>query len=374
MTGSNLAKAVIAAVWVLVMATVLAVGLEFFLKMRWNKRREVKQIGKERYDELARAYHPFAVQHINPNYLFFFPFESEDRIALSNEHVTLDGAGFRGPGPEFVDDLELAFLIGGSTAFSYASSDSTTITGYLNRMQDRYFFVNAGVPSWNSTQELFRLAYQLLEYDPALVVAFDGANEMAIMVQYHEQGLSFPPGTPESFARLQALVGDIRAESGTAQDRGLVGRMFPRLVAAVRSKLTPEQPAGPIPRASIVEAARKYVFNLNLMGTLVRSRGGRFVSIFQPIIWLHENGPGREAQYKYREEYRFFHGTVFSDTTIAFERHDFADLFDARFDRIPYFDPAADSDLTDTTVFLDPVHFFDAGNKMVAEEIIARLW
>ena len=149
MTGSTLAKALIAAVWVVVMLVVLAVGLEYFLKTRSEKRREVRLIGKERYDEFARAYYPFGFQHINPTYLFFFPFEPEARTALSNEHVTLDEAGFRGQGPEFVGDRKLAFLIGGSTAFSSASSDSTTITGYLNQIQDRYFFVNAGVPSWN---------------------------------------------------------------------------------------------------------------------------------------------------------------------------------------------------------------------------------
>ena len=155
---------------------------------------------------------------------------------------------------------------------------------------------------------------------------------------------------------------------------GLAARMFPRLVAAVRAKLTPRRSVGPIQRASIIEAAEKYVFNLDLMNTLVHSRGGRFVSIFQPVIWLHENGPEREAQYKYREDYRYFHETVFRDTTIAFERYDFADLFDALFDTIPYFDPATDSDLTENTVFLDPVHFFDVGNRMVAKEIVARLW
>jgi hypothetical protein len=370
MTGSNLAKAVVVLVWLVVGTLGLAIGLEFFLKSRWADRRSVKVTGVQRLDAATKAHHPFAIQHVNPNYLFFFPFDSTDRVALSNEFVTLDASGFRGKGPEFVEDRALAFLIGGSTAFSFASSDSTTITGYLNRMQDRYFFVNAGVPSWNSTQELFRLSNQILEYEPSLVVAFDGANEMAILVNYHEQGMRFPPGTPESFGRLQALVGDIRAGERLTQDRGVVRRLFPRLVESVEAKLSHKEPVGPILELRVDAAARKYVFNLSLMNTLVQAQGGRFASVFQPIIWLHDNGPAHESEYKYGEAYQYFHEKVFSDTTISFERYDFSDLFDAHFDHIPYFDRASGADLTDSTIFVDPVHFFDAGNRIIASEII----
>ena len=35
----------------------------------------------------------------------------------------------------------------------------------MNRLQDQYFFVNAAVPSWNSSQELSRAAFQILRSD-----------------------------------------------------------------------------------------------------------------------------------------------------------------------------------------------------------------
>jgi hypothetical protein len=287
--------------------------------------------------------------------------------------VTLDSAGFRGPGPEFAGDRELAFLIGGSTAFSYSSSDSTTITGYLNRLQNRYFFVNAGVPSWNSTQELFRLAYQILSYDPDLIVAFDGANDMAILVQQNEEGLNYPPGTPESFHQLQELIGDIRAGSPKDDGDGLVRRFFPRLTASIEARLADEERSGPIPQQRIVQTAEKYIENSSLMEALTESRGGRFVSIFQPIIWLHDNGPEDEADFRYRGAYRKYHERVFADTTVRFERHDFSNMFDQYFEEIPYLDSEGDSDLTDTMVFVDPVHVFDRGSRMIAEQIIEQV-
>jgi hypothetical protein len=109
----------------------------------------------------------------------------------------------------------LAFLLGGSAAFGqYASSDAATITGYLNRIQDKYFFVNAGVPGWNSTQEMFRLAFQILDYRPALVMTYDGANDATVLGTQYSKGLTtYPIGTPNDFEDLAALVDHTQAQS-----------------------------------------------------------------------------------------------------------------------------------------------------------------
>ena len=106
--------------------------------------------------QLAYAYRPFSIQYINPFYLFFFPFNEEERVALSNSTVSLTADGYRGDGPSARGDRKLGFLIGGSTAFGYyASNNDQTISAWLNREQSTYHFVNAGVPSFNSNQELF---------------------------------------------------------------------------------------------------------------------------------------------------------------------------------------------------------------------------
>ena len=147
-----------------------------------------------RLGRLERGYKPFIVHHLHPLYLFFFPLEPADRLAIGNAVCRIDADGFREPGPRHAAGRKLAFLLGRSSAFGhFASSDATTITSYLNGMQEKYFFVNAGAPAWNSTQELFRLAYQILDYQPALVITYDGANDGALVARETPPRGSTPP-------------------------------------------------------------------------------------------------------------------------------------------------------------------------------------
>jgi hypothetical protein len=237
--GARIGRAVIGLVWAALVAVCGAIVLEALLALRERSGAAAESApaasGRPRYDRLHAAYLPFAIQHLHPIYLCFFPLDPAQRAALSNEVVHLDGEGFRGGGPEQAGGRALGFLLGGSTAFGhFASSDAATITGHLNALQPDAFVVNADVPSWNSTQELARLTHQILAYQPALIVSFDGANEVGILAQYHALGLEEPPGTPENFDLLQALVDDIRQPNRV---RGRVAdRLFPHLASALRGR------------------------------------------------------------------------------------------------------------------------------------------
>ena len=111
----------------------------------------------DRLDPLTRAgyyktkrdgnpYAPFYVQHLHPLYFFYFPLDPMQRNAMNNEIVSITADGFRGPGPS--PEKPLAILLGASAVFGdKASSDQTTITAYLNRMQSDFHFVAAGVPA-----------------------------------------------------------------------------------------------------------------------------------------------------------------------------------------------------------------------------------
>ena len=91
--------------WALV---VTAASLEGHLAFKWGylkpQRREVLKQAAERsqpeFRRISKAYHPFAVQHINPYYLFFFPFDRDQRTSINNEVCSIGPEGFRGPGPE----------------------------------------------------------------------------------------------------------------------------------------------------------------------------------------------------------------------------------------------------------------------------------
>ncbi|MEM1270536.1 MAG: SGNH/GDSL hydrolase family protein, partial [Bacteroidota bacterium] len=192
-------------------------------------------------DSLNARYAPFSVQHPHPFYGFFFPLGPGERAALSNETITLTPEGFRGAGPEAREGRKLAFLVGGSVAFGFSSSDSTTITGYLNRLQDEYHFVGAGVPSWNTSQSMLRTVVELLPYEPALVVLWGGYNDAAQAHTWAQRGQPFPAGTYESFDAVHGLyAGDLRR----APDLSLFEQWFPRLAKRLRPA-TPALPFGP---------------------------------------------------------------------------------------------------------------------------------
>ena len=186
--GRQAARVVVGLIWIVtaIVAAVVLAELGFESRAAYKEAayiRAVRPIAtpSPRRDALASAYAPFAVQHLHPQYLFFFPLDRQTRTTMGNPTASIDADGFREPGPSQANGRTLAVMVGGSAVFGdFATSNATTITSYLNNLQDQYFFVNAGVPSWNSTQELMRVALQIVDLRPGLVIAYDGANDGAL--------------------------------------------------------------------------------------------------------------------------------------------------------------------------------------------------
>ncbi|RLA42994.1 MAG: hypothetical protein DRR42_22455 [Gammaproteobacteria bacterium] len=319
-------------------------------------------------NNISNAYRPFSVQFIDPNYMFFFSRDSRFREAFNNKYVSIDKHGFRGGGPEDAQNRKLAFLLGGSTAFGYfASSNATTITGYLNRIQTEYFFVNAGVPSWNSTQQLYRLAHQLMEYKPALIINFDGANDVAIVEQYYQDGLVFPPGTPESFNELSKLVNEIKIGNSKRdggfdftkkrKDETLFDKLLPNISHAMRKK-----DDLPLLEDLIVAAAKKYSLNQSIMRDITEGGGARFIGFHQPILGMHDSAP--EKLKRDAAIFRLFTQEVLSEIEqYKLEYYNLA-IFFQNYDGL-IFAEAKKNEI----IFYDEVHLGDAGNKLIAKYI-----
>lgn len=389
--GRSFARFFIVVSWAIMAVVVTAVSLEGFLAFKWGylrpRQRELLQQSHEstqpEFDRLSRAYHPFAVQHINPYYLFFFPFDRDERIGINNEVCSIDREGFRGPGPEEAGERKLAFIVGGSAVFGhYASSDSTTITGFLNTLQDEYFFINAGVPSWNSLQELYRLAFQILDYDPDLVIAYDGGNDIALTYLFWQEGLDFPAGTPESFDALHALVDDIRGKGLQTMVSSNTSWLFPRLSRAIRARLSSKLSetesdeigsAAGEPAPLIRAATDRYLSNLGHMQAMTHASGARFIAIFQPIGQLHNNAPEDRRAQAFVPHFRQFRDQAFSAPDALVEHLDYSTIFERLDHTLPWLGQEASLDLSDDTVFVDGFHLYNLGNRMIAEEIIAYL-
>jgi hypothetical protein len=315
--------------------------------------------------KLRRAYQPFTVQHLHPFYLFFFPLQPQDRLALANAVCSVDADGFREPGPAAADGRKLAVLLGGSAAFGhYASSNDTTITSYLNRLQRDYFFVNAGVPSWNSTQELMRLSMQIADLRPALVIAYDGANDatLADIGVDANPPRQYPAGTPEHFDQLEELIDAARRPWRRITWRRLLPEIFNRI-----DKYTePDAPGVPVARPIIDRAASQYINNLERMSAIAQHAGARFIAVFQPIGGLHARvTPGAFDAGSFIDD-RMFRDAAMSAKPRDVALVDFSTVFDRELERVP----VAEQDISADTIFVDALHLSDRGNEIIAR----RLW
>ncbi len=170
----------------------------------------------EKNQSLVESPEPYlGDQFLHPYYFFFFT-DKEHQLQEINswghEFPWFDKRGFGGGlGPEMKGDRELAFILGGSTAFGWAASQyNKAIPHILNKIQSKYFFVGAGVPSWNSYQEFLRLSKEIIKYKPSLVISLTGYND--IINSYRRRNLSIPLDSPESYEELYDWVENIRKQ------------------------------------------------------------------------------------------------------------------------------------------------------------------
>ncbi len=374
------AKLMIVAVWLFLIGLMVATAAELYLRPSKAPERKTWPNSTSSLAELQKGYEKFAIQHINPFYLFFFPFKAEDRAEINNPVCSVGDHGFRGPGPADAGGRKLAFLLGGSSAFSVlASSNETTITGYLNSLQSEYLFINAGVPSWNSNQELHRLTTEILRFQPALIVAYDGANDLATQRAYHVKGFPCPPATPENFDTLSNLVDDIRGapKKSVLKKPPLYQRLFPSLTTNARwhldrrfgTALSAQTPAPPMSDEMIDKVVDTYIFNLSLMNDLAKARGARFIAILQPIRALHLHVEERYLAPAKVSEYQRFHRLTLEKYRPTFEFHDFSKIFDAHYAHVQ----SGEAEYHPDNIFADEVHLYDKGNAIIAGEILKRL-
>ena len=104
---------------------------------------------------------------------------------IPNQHFTtinINSDGFRGNEIQENSDYRI-FLIGGSTTFGVgATSDYSTIPGYLQQFYDEQFpdkkieVINAGIPGAYSYTEKYLIENTLLNYNPDLLVIYDLAK------------------------------------------------------------------------------------------------------------------------------------------------------------------------------------------------------
>jgi len=103
-----------------------------------------------------------------------------------SESITINSLGFRGGefSPEKTDLVYRIFMLGGSTMFGHgATSDETTIPGFTQKiLNDHDIFnvevINAGIQGADSFDELSLVKTKLLDYNPNMIIVYDGWNDL----------------------------------------------------------------------------------------------------------------------------------------------------------------------------------------------------
>ena len=271
---------------------------------------------------------------------------------------TINSRGYRGPEPDPNPAVTRIVLVGGSTAFgSGAESDDATIARALERRLPNVQVINAAVNGHVSTDELTLLQKELLDLNPALVIALGAFND-AHLAYVLEGGRV---QTNSTFRDLELRLIRLQAiESNPLRGFWAFARsIFPevlsraekleRLPGRIRQDFQGEMPDDPLE-----PKIRNYTSNILEMESLCRSRGAGFLAVLQP----QRPNEWRHAEY-YSKRYNQFIESA--DRAFGSAGIDYLNLHAAGEIRTDHFFPG------------DDVHFNAAGAEAVAEIIAARI-
>jgi lysophospholipase L1-like esterase len=311
--------------------------------------------------------HPYLTTAMQPNHREVIP----DYPTGGELVFETNSRGFRGP--EF--DVEKApgvyriVVVGGSAVISGRTNDDLFTVMLENLLADEFAdvafeVINAGVPGYTSTQELFLVETQILDWNPDLVLIYDGRNDMfeASMPDYlpywnqrNEEVMSFLSGN-EDVLRAHLFSWDL-----------LSRRVFQIEQHPERDYNTPrgERHAYTMHQ----EALEVYASNLETVTIVLQGYGVQPAMAFQPILTTTHK-PLSETEQAILDsldgqflaaQRELVPGAIARMGEVA-ERYD-----------VPWIDLSDVYDESSETMFLDDVHQNDAGNTLIAQALFEML-
>jgi hypothetical protein len=246
------------------------------------------------------------------------------------------------------------FITGGSTAYgSGAPSRETTIAGYLETRLNKHLSPSTGLkyevltaanPAWASTHERIFIENRLSEWEPDLVIAFSGNND--VHWGYYGEDIFWFWSYHDR--NLQKII-----------DRAyeLSGLEVPDDVAPMGSSpVPPDMVAGRLKKNVLLSA-----FALNLSGA-------GFIFCLQPTLAVEKKTlTGREKRIlsHWRPEQRdYFHRCY---------NHIRAALTDVPLENFQFLDVSDTFEGSGEDIYLDAYHFGDRGNDRLAEALFEGL-
>ncbi|MBI4719322.1 MAG: hypothetical protein HY763_16120 [Planctomycetes bacterium] len=280
----------------------------------------------------------------------------------------LNALGFPGAPPEHPKDPSefRIFILGGSTVFEGNPTIPQLVEEALHANGAAPARVyNCGVIASVSAQELARIVFQLADYQPDLIVMYNGGNDTLEPLDYDPR-----PGYPYNYflyERNPILAGDdgeypllplVTYSSNLCRRFGTwrFAEVFGNLNACRRN-------AGWRTPAWESEIARVYVRNLRRANAVSRGFGADFLAFFQPTLAYKEPLAGAEAERAARSAVhlslsRNVRAMVLEDVQRGAER-----------EALPFVDLSDIYDGVEHQVFRDFIHTLQPAKPRVARAI-----
>jgi len=272
-----------------------------------------------------------------------------------NQHkstVNINNYGFRGAEISQIkqDDTYRIFVVGGSTTISLrAPSDEQTHPGFLQELfnDSELDFpvevINAGTPSFTSSQELSIVENKIVNFEPNLVIVYDGTNDLNLPYGYTPAKTSFRSTLADGFNRYLPFWETIPVTYHIFNNFGNEEKSFTFDSSTIDSKV------------------KLWKENLEKICEIGNEKNFDVIILLQPIL-----GSGNKKLTEYEQkQFEFFeHKKVlisyekFSNELIYLEDYctqviDFRNIFDSY----------------DTEIYFDNTHVTYQANKIIAENI-----
>jgi len=137
--------------------------------------------------EYFKNYNMFEKQDMCEKYNSLkFDYTQPIRLLIPDQHnnyFNINSDGFRGSELDLQENDYKIFILGGSTTYGFiTSSDEFTIPSLLEKeigdVGVNIKVVNAGIPTANSSDELYYLENYILNYSPNMIIVYDGWNDI----------------------------------------------------------------------------------------------------------------------------------------------------------------------------------------------------
>ncbi len=317
------------------------------------------------------ADHPYLTTVLKPSLTTILPDYPEGGDLV----FTTDSRGFRTP--EFTSSKpESTFrivVLGGSTVVAAQTNDQTfpaLLQDQLNASSSRTIeVINAGVPTWTSTQELFLLATEVLNWEPDLVIVYDGRNDLHYGVLPNAEP-NLLPRASQQMAYLEDYQDPWRRNFMTYYliDTRVI---HPRDLSNQQAEIS--NPDGiPVNYALHQNIIETYARNLDSMSALLTANGVETLMVFQPNL-LTTNKPLTAYEQTNLDALQ----STYTEAMLAMLREAaIAAEQVAQQRNVQWADFSGVFDDEASLMLLDDVHQSNAGNTVLAQklsEIIAPM-